>query len=82
METKETIKHLRDGHSLHLFDRKERLFHTFQLNKKAHFICWQRFVSKDRNNWREWNSYLSLKDVLNERARIAINCQEMVFTKH
>lgn len=60
------IKTLRDRHSLKLFDRKEKLFIHLQLNKKeTGFICWQRFVSKDRRNWKEWNSYLSLKDCWN-----------------
>lgn len=56
------IKKLRDRQNLRMFSRKEKIFVHIQLNKKENFICWQRFVSKDKRNWQEWNSALSLKD--------------------
>lgn len=60
------VKTLRDRKPLDFFEKKTKYFIHFQLNKKEKsFVCWQRFVSLDRKNWREWNSYLSLKDVLN-----------------
>ena len=56
------IKKLRNGEHLRFWDKQEKLFVRIQLNKKENFICWQRFVSKDKTNWQEWNSYLALKD--------------------
>lgn len=80
METIETIKHLRHGGVLNFFNRKQKTFVKIQLNKKEKdFVCWQRFESKDRRTWVEQNKYLSLKDVMDIRAQIAIECQEMCF---
>lgn len=57
------IKKLRDKEVVNFFDSKNKLFIKFQINKKeTKFIYWQRFVSKDRRNWTEWNRYLSLKE--------------------
>jgi len=58
----EAIKNLRNRQAVTLFDRKNKTFTRLQINKKEHFICFQRFESKDRRNWFEQNSYLSLKD--------------------
>lgn len=79
MNTKETIKHLRDGGSLNIWNTKTKLFTKIQLNRREKFICWQRYVSKDRRNWRKYNDCLSLKEVMNIRSAIAIQCQEMCF---
>jgi hypothetical protein len=73
MKTTETIKTLRHGNPLNMFDRKEKLFVKIQLNRQEKFICWQRFVSKDRRNWINWNKYLSLKDVMQVRQQIIDN---------
>lgn len=73
MDTLDTIKKLRHKKSLNMFDRKENLFTKIQLNKKEKFVCWQRFVSKDKCNWINWNDYLSLKDVLNIQSKIISN---------
>lgn len=54
---------LRHGGGLTLFDRKEKQFTRIQPNKKQAFVCWERWVSKDRRNWVNWNLCLSLKDV-------------------
>jgi hypothetical protein len=62
---KEQLKKLRDRDSLKLFDKKNKLFVRIQLNKKEAFICWERWVSKDKSNWVNWNLCLSLKDVAN-----------------
>lgn len=60
------IKKLRDKENLRLFDSKERLFIQLQINKKEKgFICWQKYVSKDRRNWIKHNDYLSLRDCWN-----------------
>jgi hypothetical protein len=77
--TQEFITDLRNGFGKILFDRKTKLFHHIQLNKKAKHICWQRHVSNDKRNWVEWNYSLSLREVLDLRAEIAIHCQEMCF---
>lgn len=79
--TKEFIAHLRQRKSIKFFDRKTKLFHHIQINKKSKRICWERYVSRDNKNWIKWNEYLSIKDVLNLRAEIAVHCQEMCFKK-
>ena len=58
------INKLRNRESLKLFDNKNKYFVRIQLNKKSKFICWERWVSKDRNNWIKHNEYLSLKDII------------------
>ena len=60
MET--AVKQLRNGQKVVIFDHKEKLFTAIQINKKENRVCFQRFVSKDRINWTEWNRYLTLKD--------------------
>jgi len=72
MTTSEAIKTLRQGGSLNMFDSVDRLFIKIQLNRKAEFVCWQRFAAKRRGEWTIWNEYLSLKDVLNIRHELAI----------
>jgi len=54
---------LRNGQPLDLFDSTNKLFVKFQLNRAEKFICWKRYVSKDRRNWICWNEFLSLKDI-------------------
>lgn len=54
---------LRNGQPLNLFDTVDKLFVKFQLNKAEKFVCWKRYVSKDRRNWVCWNEFLSLSDV-------------------
>ncbi|HWV28286.1 MAG TPA: hypothetical protein VN038_01480 [Dyadobacter sp.] len=61
----EQLTTLRNRKPLSLFDSKEKLFVKIQINRKESFVCWERWVSKDRNNWVNWNLYLSLKDVRN-----------------
>jgi len=56
------IKKLRDGEVLQLY--RGGLFTTIQLNKRHNKICWERWVSKDRRSWMNWNLYLSLREVL------------------
>jgi len=58
----ETLNKLRHRQRVTVFDHKAKLFTSIEINKKEHFICFQRFESKDRRNWFEQNSYLSLKD--------------------
>ena len=63
----ELLQKLRNKKPVRLFKNymgKKAFFHI-QLNKKAETICWQRFVSADKQNWIELNSYLSLHDVAN-----------------
>lgn len=61
---KERLLSLRHRQNVRLFDSKEKMFHHIQLNKTTPFICWERWVSKDKQNWVQWNSCLSLKDVM------------------
>lgn len=55
---------LRHRESVRLFDSKEKLFHHIQINPGTNFICWQRWVSKDKQNWIKWNDCLTLKEAL------------------
>lgn len=61
----ETFKKLRTGEPVSRFDKANKMFVQIQLNKKEKFICWERWVSKDKIKWVNWNLYLSLKDVNN-----------------
>ncbi len=46
------------------FYNSDKKFMKIQINKKTNNICWQRFVSSDKKNWIEQNSYLNLKEVM------------------
>jgi len=59
----ETLQTLRNRQPLRLFDTKDKTFIRIQLNKKEKFVCWEKWVSKDKQNWVNHNLYLSLKDV-------------------
>lgn len=64
----ETLSKLRNGKPLRVLKPYQNLgkcFFQFQLNRNADHICWQRYVSKDRQNWVLLNSYLSLNDIDN-----------------
>lgn len=58
----ELIKKLRHRQRVTVFDHTEKLFTAIQINEKESFVCFQRFVSKDRRNWIERNKYLTIKD--------------------
>lgn len=60
-----TFKKLRHGECLNLFNRRQKMFVKIQINRKVDFVCWMRYVSKDRRNWVCLNEYLSLHDVAN-----------------
>ena len=62
MERNSVIKKLRDGEVLQLY--RDGLFTKLQLNNRNNRICWERWVSKDRRSWMNWNLYLSLREVL------------------
>jgi len=79
--TLDFISRLRYGESINLFDRKTKLFHHIQINRKEKRVCWERYVSSDKKNWIKWNVCLSIKDILSLRAEIAVHCQEMCFKK-
>lgn len=62
--TIELLKKLRNRQPVKLFDKANKVFVQIQFNKKeTDFICWERWVSKDKRNWVNHNLYLSLKDV-------------------
>ena len=72
MTNHEAIKQLRHGGNLNMFDTKDRLFIRIQLNRtEKKFVCWERWVAKQRGNWVNWNKYLSLKDVMKIRHELA-----------
>ena len=73
--TNEIVKTLRDRLPISRWDKKQKLFVKIQFNKQCEFVCWQRFVSKDRRNWVNWNEYLSIKDVVNILDKIKSNRQ-------
>jgi len=62
MEKNNVIKRLRDGEPLELY--WDGLFIKLQLNNRNNRICWERWVSKDRRSWINWNLFLSLREVL------------------
>jgi hypothetical protein len=62
MEQNSIIKRLRDGEPLQLY--RDKLFIKLQLNNRNNRICWERWVSKDRKSWMNWNLFLSLREVL------------------
>jgi hypothetical protein len=62
MEKNSVIKKLRDGEPLELY--RDGLFITLQLNNRNNRICWERWVSKDKRSWMNWNLFLSLRDVI------------------
>ena len=62
MERSSVIKKLRDGEPLELY--RGGLFIKLQLNRREKRICWERWISKDRRSWMNWNLFLSLREVL------------------
>lgn len=64
MDKLKIIKKLRDGEHIRFYNSKEKLFVQIQLNKQEKRICWERWVSKDKRNWVNWNYYLDMKSVL------------------
>lgn len=61
--TTEQLITLRNGKPINLFSKVEKQFIKIQLNRKESFVCWERWVSLDKNKWINHNLYLSLKDV-------------------
>jgi len=57
------IKKLRDKEALRLFDKADKNFVVIQLNRKEKYVCWERWISKDKRNWIKINDYLSLREV-------------------
>ena len=62
MEKSSIVKRLRDGEPLELY--RDGLFTTIQLNRRESRVCWERWISKDKKSWINWNLYLSLQEVL------------------
>jgi hypothetical protein len=56
------IKKLRDGEPLELY--RGKMFTKIQLNPRAKRVCWERWISKDRKSWMNWNLFLSLREVI------------------
>jgi len=63
MHTERLIK-LRNRQPVTLWDTNEKLFHRIQLNKTTPFICWERWVSRNKTNWIKWNECLTLREAL------------------
>jgi hypothetical protein len=62
----EILQKLRQGKSITLYKpymNCGKCFFKIQLNKTTSFVCWQMFVSKDKQNWIKLNECLSLKDI-------------------
>jgi hypothetical protein len=60
----DTVKNLRDGRRVTIFDRSTKTFIRFRLNPSEKRICWIKEVSLDRRNWVNHNLYFSLHDVM------------------
>ena len=69
----EHLSKLRNRRPLRLWDSLNKLFVHIQLNKKDNRICWERWVSRDKKNWINWNKYLTLKEVGEITAEIKYN---------
>ena len=57
------IKKLRDREALRLWDKVDKTFVNIQINRKEKYLCWERWISKDKRNWTKLNGYLSLREV-------------------
>jgi hypothetical protein len=64
MTIQDTVKTLRNKENITYFDKERKEFILITYNKDEEFVCWKKFVSKDRRNWVNHNLYMSLKDVL------------------
>jgi len=76
----EHLLKLRNRKPLRLWDSLNKLFVHIQLNKKDERVCWERWVSKDKQNWVNWNKYLSLKDISGITAEIQENNKKTIET--
>lgn len=62
----DTLILLRNKRPVTFFDKTTKIFTRIQFNKKEKdFVCWERWVSRDRKNWVNHNLYLSLHDIDN-----------------
>jgi hypothetical protein len=67
---KELVSKLRNRIVIDKYDYGQGYYLKFQLNKKHNKIAFQLFVSRDKINWVEQNSYLSIKDIIIECANM------------
>jgi hypothetical protein len=66
----ELVSKLRNKQVINKYDYEQKYFVKIQLNRKYNKIAFQRFVSLDKNNWVEHNSYLSIKDIVFYNAKM------------
>ncbi len=60
----DVVNRLRNKEYIRKYDYTNKQFEQIQINKKDNRICWQRFISADKQNWIPINNYLSLKDII------------------
>lgn len=64
------IRDLRNRITKTFWDEKEKMFVRFRINREEKRICWIRQVSIDRKRWIDWNSYLTLREVISSIEQI------------
>lgn len=71
-----TLISLRNKRPVTFFDKTTKIFTRIQFNKNENdFVCWERWISRDRKNWVNHNLYLSLHDIDNILKTIKANKQ-------
>lgn len=58
------VKTLRNRENLRLYNKVNKSFYQFQLNKNTKRIFWELYISKDKSNWIKLNSFVSLKEIV------------------
>jgi hypothetical protein len=66
----ELVSKLRNSKVINLYDYEQKYFVKIQINRTYEKIAFQRFVSKDKNNWVEHNSYLHITDIVFYNAQL------------
>jgi hypothetical protein len=59
----ETVKILRQGEPIRVYDRITKTFIQFQLNKNEVRIFWEKYASLDKKNWVKQAEFYRLKDI-------------------
>lgn len=78
MQQNNILLRLRNRENIKVWDRSNKMFIHFQLNKKDGHICWERWYSKDRSNWVKQNSYLTLKETIREISKLYTINKELI----
>jgi len=61
--SRKTLMKLRNKRPVRFFNRRDKIFIQFQLNRESKRIFWEKFVSSDKINWVKQCSYYNLKGI-------------------